>query len=70
MDRTLTCECGYEARAGDDEALATDVRRHAWQSHRMELSHQEALILVFRGELNGLPTSPRTTSTHSDEEET
>ena len=69
MDRTLTCECGYEAHAGDDDALAADVRRHAWQSHGMALSHQEALLLVFRGELNGLPTSPRTTPTGSDEEE-
>jgi hypothetical protein len=65
VDRTLTCECGYEAHAGDDDALAADVRRHAWQSHGMALSHQEALLLVFRGELNGLPTSPRTTSTDS-----
>jgi hypothetical protein len=69
VDKTLTCECGYEAHAGDDDALVADVRRHAWRAHRMPLSHQEALLLVFRGELNGLPTTPRTTSTRSTEEE-
>jgi hypothetical protein len=69
VDKTLTCDCGYEARAGDDELLAAEVRHHAWQAHGMALSHQEALLLVFRGELNGLPTTPRTTPPHPDKEE-
>ena len=68
MDKTLTCDCGYEARAGDD-ALAAEVQRHAWQAHGMALSHQEALLLVFRGEPTRLPTTPRTTRTESNEEE-
>ena len=69
MKRTLTCDCGYEAHAGDDDALAADVRRHAWHAHGMALSLEEALLLVFRGELNGLPTTPHITPTRSTEEE-
>jgi len=69
MDKTLTCDCGYEARAGDDEALAAEVRRHASQAHGMALSHREARLLVFRGEATRLPTTPRRTRTDSNEEE-
>jgi hypothetical protein len=69
MDRTLTCGCGHEGRAGDDEALAAEVERHASQAHGMALSHREALLLVLRGESTRLPTTPRTTRTESDEEE-
>jgi hypothetical protein len=39
MEKTLTCNCGHEARAGDDDALAAEVQRHAWQAHGMALSH-------------------------------
>lgn len=69
MDKTLTCNSGHEARAGDDNALAVEVQRHAWQAHARALSHQEALLLVFRGEPTRLPTTPRTTRTESNEEE-
>ena len=68
MDKTLTCDSGYEAR-GDDDALAGEVQRHAWEAHGMALSHHEALLLVFRGEPTGLSTTPRTTRTESNEEE-
>jgi hypothetical protein len=69
MDTTLTCDCGYEARAGDNDALAAEVQRHAWQAHGMALSHQEALLLVFGGKPTRLPTTPRTARTESNEEE-
>ena len=68
MNKTLTCNCGHEARAGDDDALAAEVQRHAWQEHGMALSHQEALLLVVRGEPTRLPTTSRT-RTESNEEE-
>ena len=67
MDKTLTCDCGFEARAGDDDRLAAEVQRHAWQAHGMTLSDQEALLLVFRGELTRLPTTPPTTRTEPKE---
>jgi hypothetical protein len=69
MDKTLTCECGYEARGGDAGALAAEAQRHAWQAHGMALSHQEALLLVFCGETDRLPTTPSYTRTESNEEE-
>jgi hypothetical protein len=70
MDKTLTCNCGHEALAGDDDALAAEVQRHAWETHGMARSHQEALLLVFRGEPTRLSTTARTARTESDEEET
>jgi hypothetical protein len=69
MNKTLTCNCGHEARAGDDDARAAEVQRHAWKAHGMALSHQEALLLVLRGEPTRLPTTARTTRIESNEEE-
>lgn len=69
MDKTLTCDCGYEARAGDDDTLAAEAQRHAWQAHGMALSHREALLLVVCGEPTRLPATARTTRTESNEEE-
>ena len=63
MDKTLTCDCGFIARAPDDVGLATEVMRHAWETHRMPLSHDEALLLLFHVELAGttaIPTRPQT----------
>ena len=68
MHKTLTCDCGYEAQAEDDDALVAEVQRHAWQTHGMALSDQEALLLVFRGELSRLPTTPPTTQSEPKEE--
>ena len=55
MDKTLTCDCGFIARAPDDVGLASEVRRHAWETHGMPLSHDEALLLLFHAELAALP---------------
>jgi hypothetical protein len=68
VDKTLTCDCGFEAHAGDDDRLAAEVQRHAWRAHGMALSEQEALLLVFRGELSRLPTTPPTTQSEPKEE--
>ena len=65
----ITCECGFEARAADDEGLVAEVRRHAAEAHRMPLSHDEALLLVFRAELAAQPTTPRERTDASEEEE-
>ena len=71
MDKTLTCDCGFVARASDGVGLATEVRRHAWEDHGMALSHDEALLLLFHAELNQQApiTTPRNTTTQTDEEE-
>ena len=65
----ITCECGFEARAGDEEGLVAEVRRHAAEAHCMLLSHEEALLLVFHAELAAQPTTPRETTDPPEEEE-
>jgi Protein of unknown function (DUF1059) len=52
VDKVLTCDCGFEARAADEEALLEEVRRHAAEAHGMVLSHDDALLLAFRAELD------------------
>lgn len=48
----LHCECGFDARADDEEGLVAEVQRHAQEAHSMALSRQDALLLV---EQLGLP---------------
>ena len=70
VDKTLTCDCGFVARASDDVGLATEVRRHAWETHRMPLSHDEALLLLFHAELAGgiaIPARPQTATETEDQ---
>ena len=68
-EAVITCECGFEARAADEERLVAEVRRHAAESHCMPLTHEEALLLVFRAELAAQFTTPRETTDPSEEEE-
>jgi hypothetical protein len=53
VDQTLTCDCGFIARAPDGVGLATEVLVHAWEAHGMPLSHDEALLVLFHAELAG-----------------
>ena len=71
MDKVLHCDCGFEARAADEEGLVAEVQRHAREAHGMALSHEEAVLLAFRAELNGeTPTTiPHDTTTRTEEEE-
>ena len=54
----LHCDCGFEARAEDEEALVAEVRRHARDAHGMSLSHDEALLLTRRQAANGPSQKP------------
>jgi predicted small metal-binding protein len=65
----ITCECGFEVRAADEQGLVAEVRRHAAETHGMPLSHEDALLLVSRAELAAQPTTPGETTDRSDEEE-
>ena len=67
MDRAVHCECGFEARAADEEALVAEVRRHAWEAHRMALTSHEALLLAFRAALNADPPTAIPDSTTAPE---
>ena len=69
VESGITCECGFEARAVDEEGLIAEVRRHAAETHGMPLSHEEALLLVFRAELAAQPTTARETTDRPEEEE-
>ena len=69
----LRCDCGFEARADDEDRLVAEVRRHAREAHGMSLSHDEALLLAFRAELDGtapLTSSGKPTTNQHEKEET
>jgi hypothetical protein len=70
VDNVLHCNCGFEARAANEEGLVAEVRRHARDAHGMALSHDEALLLAFRAELDQTlrTTIPHEEPTQSDEE--
>jgi hypothetical protein len=68
VDRVLQCDCGFEARAEDEDGLVAEVQRHAWEAHRMALSHDEALLLAFRVQLGAPPTISRQTANRPDQE--
>ena len=71
VDKVLHCDCGFEARAADEDGLVAEVQRHAREAHGMALSHDEALLLAFRAELDEeAPTTiPRETTTRTEEKE-
>ena len=60
MDKALQCDCGFKARADDEDGLVEAVCRHAWEAHQMALSREEALLLAFRAELNAPSTTQDT----------
>jgi len=69
VDKTLTCDCGFIARAPDSVGLATEILRHAWESHGMPLSHDEALLLLFHAELGGVTAISARPQTATETEE-
>jgi hypothetical protein len=69
VDSLIHCDCGFEARAADEDGLVAEIQRHAREAHAMPLSHDEALLLAFRAALNEeAPTTPRPTTTQNEEE--
>jgi len=66
----LRCDCGFEARAADEEGLVAEVQRHAREAHGMALTHDEALVLAFRVELdtNTPAATPHDTAREREEE--
>jgi hypothetical protein len=55
VDRVLRCDCGFEVRGAHEDTLVAQVQRHALEAHGMALSHDEALVLAFRTELEQDP---------------
>jgi hypothetical protein len=71
VDKVLHCDCGFAARAADEDALVAEIRRHAWEAHGMALLHDEALLVAFGAQLREeapLP-SPRNPTPRTGEEE-
>jgi len=69
VDRVLQCECGFEARAADEDGLAAVIRRHARDTHGMKLSHDEAAELARRRKLGAFarPATPHTTKARKEQ---
>jgi predicted small metal-binding protein len=49
--KALFCDCGYEVRADDDEALVEAIRRHAREAHGIDFSVELARDVARRAEL-------------------
>jgi len=47
-DQAPRCECGYEVQASDEAARVDEVRRHASETHGVDLSADVALEVVRR----------------------
>jgi predicted small metal-binding protein len=41
--KALRCDCGYEVRAYDEDALVEAIQRHAWEAHGIDFSVELAL---------------------------
>ena len=48
--KALYCDCGYEVRAEDDDALVDAIRRHAWEAHGIDFSVELALDVARHAE--------------------
>jgi Protein of unknown function (DUF1059) len=72
VNKRLHCDCGFEARAADEEGLVREVQRHAREAHNMMLSHHEVLLLAFRADLDindALVPAPHPTTPQGEEQE-
>jgi predicted small metal-binding protein len=71
VGEVVRCDCGFEARAADEDGLVAAIQRHAWEAHGMPLSDEEALLLAFRAELDetALTTTSRNTPDRTDGKE-
>ena len=44
--KALRCDCGYEVRASDEDALVEEIRRHASEAHGIAFSAELARELA------------------------
>ena len=44
--KAIRCECGYEVRASDEDALVEGIRRHASEAHGIAFSVELARKLA------------------------
>jgi hypothetical protein len=67
LERGLQCDCGFEARAEHEDGLVAEVRRHAREAYGMALSHNEALLLAFRAELDATAPERKSASQRAED---
>jgi hypothetical protein len=51
-DNVLRCECGYQVSGHDEADLVETIRRHARNAHGIAFSVEDALLVVFRSQLD------------------
>ena len=51
-DNVLRCECGYQVSCNDGGDLVEAIRRHARNAHGIAFSVEDALLVVFRSQLD------------------
>jgi predicted small metal-binding protein len=56
MDREIRCECGYVARAGDNNEVVALARIHTRRLHNMDFSTEQLLALVLPSDDDDPPT--------------
>ena len=62
MESVLRCDCGFEARADNEQGLVARVQEHALEVHGMEFSSEDVLRLAIR-------TGPRPHTREPDDHE-
>jgi predicted small metal-binding protein len=50
VQTVLPCDCGFEARAENEQGLLAEIQRHAREVHGMQLSRDDALLIASRAQ--------------------
>jgi hypothetical protein len=51
-NRSIRCDCGYEARADNEDDLLTAIQKHALEAHGIEFTRRGAMLVLLRSELS------------------
>jgi len=51
VQTVLPCDCGFEARAENEQGLLAEIQRHAREVHGMHLSRDDALLIASRAQV-------------------
>jgi hypothetical protein len=65
-NKVIRCDCGYRLRARTEQRQVAEVRRHAWEAHRISFSTEEALAVLLRLELDVDEGAPADAATATD----
>ena len=68
-DKIIACDCGYRLQTRTEEHQVAEVRRHAWEAHRISFSTEEALAVLLRIELEPTETESTDLAEHTTQKE-